>query len=207
MAKWGLQLNGLISQGYDGAANMLGKLNGVQAAVLEEYPKACYTHCCTHCSHPVISTACANNATNNNAKKLYKIFTSSTFSPAARSEVACWKNAISTMIPFSRSSKFVALCETRGAERYEAVIVFIELFAAMLHALQEIEISDALASVNAEGLKPRTLNPDFIYSLKIFEHIFAMTLPLWNRKIQIYSLAVKWSTISRFKFSEKWAAL
>ena len=82
------------------------------------------------------------------------------------------------MIPFSRSSKFVALCETRGAERYEAVIVFIELFAAMLNALQEIEISDALASVNAEGLKLRTLNPDFIYSLKIFEHIFAMTLPL-----------------------------
>ena len=81
--------NGLLGQGYDDAANMSGKLNGVQAVVLQEYPKACYTHCCTHCSHPVISTACANNATNNNAKKLYKIFTSSTFSPAARSEVAC----------------------------------------------------------------------------------------------------------------------
>ena len=75
-----------MAKSYDGAANMSGKLNGVQAAILEDYPKACYTHCSSHCLNPVISTACANNA----MKKTVEIFkTSSTFSAAARSELAC----------------------------------------------------------------------------------------------------------------------
>ena len=83
------------------------------------------------------------------------------------------------MIPSSQRFNLVSLCETSWVERYEAVIVFVELFAAILHALQEIEKSDASASGNAEGLKLRMLNPDFIYNLKILENTLATALPLF----------------------------
>ena len=82
------------------------------------------------------------------------------------------------MIPSSQRFNLVSLCETSWVERYEAVIVFVELFAAILHALQEIENSDELASGNAERLKLRILTLDFIYNLKILEHILAITLSL-----------------------------
>ena len=82
------------------------------------------------------------------------------------------------MIPSSRRSQLVSLCEARWVERQKAVIVFGELFAAILYAQQEIENSDALALGNAEGLKLKILTPDFIYNLKILEHVLGITLPL-----------------------------
>lgn len=41
-------MSGLIGQGYDGAANMAGKIKGVQARMKESYPSADYFHCASH---------------------------------------------------------------------------------------------------------------------------------------------------------------
>jgi hypothetical protein len=39
----------LVGQGYDGASNMSGRLNGVGARIADEYPAAIYVHCNKHC--------------------------------------------------------------------------------------------------------------------------------------------------------------
>ena len=39
----------LRGQGYDGAGNMAGKLQGCAASITNKYPKALYMHCCAHC--------------------------------------------------------------------------------------------------------------------------------------------------------------
>ena len=49
----------LISQTYDGAATMSGRLNGVQAKIKEMYPNAHFVHCYAHQLNLIMQSACA----------------------------------------------------------------------------------------------------------------------------------------------------
>ena len=44
-----LDLAYLRGQGYDGAGNMAGSVNGAAAVIAEDYPSALYFHCTSHC--------------------------------------------------------------------------------------------------------------------------------------------------------------
>ncbi|XP_021820311.1 zinc finger MYM-type protein 1-like [Prunus avium] len=43
-----LSMSRLRGQGYDGASNMRGELNGLKTQILREYPQAYYVHCFAH---------------------------------------------------------------------------------------------------------------------------------------------------------------
>ena len=43
-----LNMDNCRGQAYDGAGNMAGKLKGVANRIMQEYPKARYTHCSSH---------------------------------------------------------------------------------------------------------------------------------------------------------------
>ncbi|XP_047141462.1 zinc finger MYM-type protein 1-like [Hydra vulgaris] len=45
---FGLLLNNLLGQGYDGCFTMAGKENGVQTKIQRIYPKAAFVHCASH---------------------------------------------------------------------------------------------------------------------------------------------------------------
>lgn len=47
-ARHGLSLSRLRGQGYDGAANMSGKFNGLKTLILKENPSAYFIHCFAH---------------------------------------------------------------------------------------------------------------------------------------------------------------
>lgn len=57
-----------MSQRYDGAANMPGKVKGVAARILQVQPLAFYTHCSTHQLNLVIISSC-------DIKLVHKMFT------------------------------------------------------------------------------------------------------------------------------------
>ena len=57
---WGLNMSGLIAQGYDGASVMSGSRNGVQAKVREKYPNVTYVHCRSHVLNLAVSSGCNN---------------------------------------------------------------------------------------------------------------------------------------------------
>ena len=46
--KYGLNLNKLRGQGYDGCSTMAGKENGVQVRIRSDYPLAVFVHCSAH---------------------------------------------------------------------------------------------------------------------------------------------------------------
>ncbi|PVH64348.1 hypothetical protein PAHAL_2G245700 [Panicum hallii] len=48
LSTYGFDVQNLRGQGYDGASNMRGELNGLQALVLKECPYAYYVHCYAH---------------------------------------------------------------------------------------------------------------------------------------------------------------
>lgn len=58
LEEWGLDLQDLRRQGYDGAVNMSGKFQGVQARIKELNSKALYVHCASHCNLCVLK-ACS----------------------------------------------------------------------------------------------------------------------------------------------------
>ena len=45
-------------QGYDGASNMMGRLNGVAANIKKEEPMALTVHCLAHCTNLVLQDVC-----------------------------------------------------------------------------------------------------------------------------------------------------
>ncbi|KAG0428454.1 hypothetical protein HPB47_024565, partial [Ixodes persulcatus] len=45
----GIDMRHLRGQGYDRAVAVSGRLNGVQAVLLEEYQSALFLHCSSHC--------------------------------------------------------------------------------------------------------------------------------------------------------------
>ncbi|KAF0753351.1 zinc finger MYM-type protein 1-like [Aphis craccivora] len=55
----GIDLKYLKGQGYDGAACMSGKFNGVQQLIKNHYPQALYVYCSAHSFNLVVSTSFA----------------------------------------------------------------------------------------------------------------------------------------------------
>ncbi|KAM7284788.1 hypothetical protein ISCGN_001882 [Ixodes scapularis] len=55
----GVDATYLCGQGYDGAANMSGRLNGVQAVIQREHPAALYMHCASHSLNLALCCSCS----------------------------------------------------------------------------------------------------------------------------------------------------
>ncbi|XP_050058718.1 zinc finger MYM-type protein 1-like [Aphis gossypii] len=58
LKNFGIDLQYLRGQGYDGAAAMSGRFNGVQAIVKKQYKTAVYIHCSAHVLNLAICSAC-----------------------------------------------------------------------------------------------------------------------------------------------------
>jgi cobalamin-dependent methionine synthase I len=61
----GINTMNMRAQGYDGAANMSGKYNGVQARILQIVPGAMYVHCKSHCLNLAIVHSCKDTSVRN----------------------------------------------------------------------------------------------------------------------------------------------
>ena len=56
----GLYMQSMRSQAYDGAANMSGRISGLQARVKEVNPMACYVHCTDHRLNLALAAFCSH---------------------------------------------------------------------------------------------------------------------------------------------------
>lgn len=59
LQQFGINTQYLRGQGYDGAAAMAGKFNGVQAHIKEIHPNALYVHCSAHSLNLAVSKSCS----------------------------------------------------------------------------------------------------------------------------------------------------
>ncbi|XP_025407089.1 zinc finger MYM-type protein 1-like [Sipha flava] len=64
MTDFGLNTKYLTGQGYDGAAAMSGRYNGVQKFIRDEHPSAFYLHCSAHCLNLTITFSCKVSESN-----------------------------------------------------------------------------------------------------------------------------------------------
>ena len=73
LGMYGVQLEHMVGQGYDGAANMSAQYKGVQARIQRLQPQATYVLCKTQCLNLAIVLACKDAAITNVMDKIQDI--------------------------------------------------------------------------------------------------------------------------------------
>lgn len=172
LEKFGLDLNNLVGQGYDGASNMSGQFNGVQAVIRRNYPKAIYVHCAAHSLNLAISKACEIQQIRNCLSTIEKLY--DFFNTPKRQNVLLKNIDESDNNPSAKTLK--RLCATRWTSKYEAVQDFLELLDYVAESLEEI--SNWRDSGDANMLRNSLNDSDFLVTLQIINQIFSFGLPL-----------------------------
>ena len=117
--EYGLNLDKLIGQGYDGCSAMAGKEGGVQAIIRRQYPKALFVHCSSHRLNLVI----------NDVNKVSEV----------RNVVGTVKAIIHFFRESSQRRKLIPnvpmLCETRWTHKYRSIRLFAENFVNIVEML------------------------------------------------------------------------
>lgn len=171
----GLEMTKLVGQGYDGAANMSGSISGVKTRIQELYPKAMYVHCASHRLNLVLSESLSVPSVTNALGVVKETTNLFRFNSQAGSVL---KTNISKLLPDSKKSRLLGLCETRFIERHEAVNNFVELLPAIVPSLQELSQCNRSFSSSASSLLAAMEKGNFIVSLFVCEYLFSLTLPL-----------------------------
>ncbi|XP_040068934.1 zinc finger MYM-type protein 1-like [Ixodes scapularis] len=184
----GVDATYLCGQGYDGAANMSGRLNGVQAVIQREHPAALYMHCASHSLNLALCCSCSVPEVRNALSVVQEVCVF--FRRSARRS-AILKEKIRELHPQTTKRRLLALCETRWVERHEAVQTFVELYEAVVLSLEILqdEAGGGEVSAKAHQLLACIVTPTFIVSINIAAKVLSLTLPL-SRQLQTTSLDV-----------------
>lgn len=174
LSKVGLNLDHLRGQGYDGASNMSGKISGVQARIKELYPLAMYTHCSSHVLNLAISTASTLRVIENT---LSTISDACTFLSRSAHRVQALQQSIDTEVPTAKRQRLKPLCPTRWVERHDSIIIFLELFPAIVKTLEELQENPQVSS-KATTILNSIEKCSFVIASLVIEKFSGLFLPL-----------------------------
>ena len=169
-----LDVSCLVSQGYDGASVMSGKISGVQARIKEIAPSALYIHCNAHCLNLCLvdSVKVVKYAGDFFAllESLYVFISSS----KCHAMFICHQQAIYTD---KQVRQLQRLSDTRWACRADAVTAICHTYEAVLATLQECIDSDRdkVRVCEAKGLLMQIKSFQFIVGLVVFDRVLSCT--------------------------------
>ena len=167
MESWGLNVNLLRGQGYDGASNMSGKFRGVQAVVRSRVPSAVYLHCRAHSLNLAVVHSCSNSHVRNMFGTVQKI---AVFFGESANCYDILKEIDKRNSTVPGPTKLQKLCETRWSSRYDALHTIKLKWKTVLEALSTIADS---GDSNAHLLLCSLQSFDLIVSLVVVEHFLS----------------------------------
>ena len=170
--KYGLNLNKLRGQGYDGCSTMAGKENGVQVRIRSDYPLAVFVHCSAHRLNLVVNDL---------------------------NEVVDVRNTIGTVkaiIKFFRESpkqrplvqNMPLLCETRWSAKYKSIRFFAENFTKIHKQLKHLALHDSNTNgrQNAHNLRTASETSVFIVTLHVIAQYSSVLEPVTQALQSVY---------------------
>ncbi|KAJ8018350.1 Zinc finger MYM-type protein 1 [Holothuria leucospilota] len=169
LTDFGLDIQMIRSQSYDGAANMRGHVSGLQARVKEVNKSAAYVPCCAHNLNLVLADACGNCAEAvtffGTIQKVYTFFTSS--QPRLNRLEQAQENL------GMEKTKLQRLCETRWYCRHDSVKAIKVLYPALLQAIEDIAENDTFAETKAEtrGLLEFMSTFEFVFMIGMWSKV------------------------------------
>ena len=177
----GIDTTYIFGQGYDGAAAMSSRFQGVQSYVRALNPLALYVLCSSHSFNLAVSDACGIPVVTNCMAVLSSAY--DFFRHPKRTNLL--EQSVEAVKPHATHTRLKKLCSTRWVERHESVLTFIELMGPVLHALEKIisiwTDKDTVSSANT--LQKSIFDGGFLLTLHIVAEVFAISLPL-SRQLQ-----------------------
>lgn len=174
----GLDLNFLVGQGYDGAANMSSEQVGAAAEVHKHADLAHYFHCAMH-----MLNLCASETTRvpeiRNCLDVIRELTQ-LFSGSAKrtllleTEIRNSENVDDAI----RRARLVKLCTTRFVERHEAVITVVSLLPFVVGALEKMtQWHSRDARMKANTMLRSIESFDFLFALHALSAVSGLLQP------------------------------
>lgn len=210
---WGLPLQHMRGQCYDGASNMSGARSGCSAIIRQVAPMALYHHCAAHRLNLAILSACKVTAFMNTESYIGEMARFFRFS-AKRQRFL--DRAIDSECPGASAKKLKDACKTRWVQHIDSYAVFMELLPA-IHTTFEAMVSptsfqnlgtdwgwEGDTVKKAEGYIFQLKSPSFLICLQIlFEclsRLRSVTIKLQMQAIDVlYAYKQVDSVISSFK--------
>ena len=133
----GLDKNDLVGQGYDGAAAMSGQHNGVQKHILDECSTAVYVHCASHALNLCLAKASEVPDIRAAITTMHEV---AVFYSDSNKRLLHLQRFVDTKCPDTSRSRLKLHCTTRWVEKQDAVVVFRELFPAVVASLDDMSV-------------------------------------------------------------------
>lgn len=164
--KLNLDWSAVLAVCFDGASNMSGSYNGVQAKCKEKNSKLMYVHCYAHCLNPMLvdSIGPRNKIAFNFfgiIQLIYSFFEGSCIRHAVLEKVSRDTNSILVTLK--------SLSTTRWACRSESIATIKSNYSILLQAMEEIKNSTRNPEIKAKA-------KGLIIKIKSFKFIFALNM-------------------------------
>jgi len=169
----------LVGQSYDGASNMRGQYEGLQAFIKEVNPSAVYTWCYAHRLNLVVVQVASSSADAvnmfGNVEELYNFISSS------KKRIAFYENTQKENRPAERVRRLKRVNTTRWMSYSKALQTVLNTFDIIIDTLENIkvtELSDYKTCSKANGLIEFLLTEKFIMTAICFSKIFQLLDPV-----------------------------
>lgn len=165
-------------QGYDGASNMAGIIQGAAARIFGKYPKALYNHCAFHKLNLCIARSCQLTSVTNMMDMVTCLANFFYYSPQRQKATEGHVNDY----PDALKSKLIPLRRTRWVERLNTLEITLDLAQPVIDTLGDM-------GVNADKKWNRDTVTQASALLKRFDFEFVMNLVI-VQKILAYSTSL-----------------
>ena len=166
----------MVGQYYDGATAMSDHKNGVQKFIQDRFPIALFSHCASHRLNLCLLKTCKVRDIQSAMTMMKEI---AVFFRYSNKRLPILHHQISIECPESSHSRLKKHCCTRWVENQEAIIVFKELYPAVVASLDELACSRDVEVVGKSTAYLKAIrDAEFLVSLEVITAVMSITKSL-----------------------------
>lgn len=155
-------------QAFDGASNMSGLHNGVQALVKRQQKKALYVHCLAHSLNLAIQEVTKKCVLLRNIMDfMFQLIQLIKFSPKRLAMFDHMRKEVSLNCSEQLSPKLRALCPTRWTVRHSSISSILQNYSVLQALLEEVQRGHDEYAAKASGILSKMDSFDTFFSLKL----------------------------------------
>ncbi|XP_070661265.1 uncharacterized protein [Malus domestica] len=183
----GLNISKLRGQGYDGASNMRGELNGLKTKILREQPCAYYVHCFAHQLQLALVAVAKNNIDIASFFAMANSVVNHVGASCKRRDslrgqlqeelvIAFENDCLITGRGLNQETSLKRAGDTRWNSHYGTLISIISMFSSVVHVLQMvIDDNPNESAAEANMLMRVILTFEFVFHLFLMKVILGLT--------------------------------
>ena len=168
----GLDKNDLVGQAYDGAAAMSGQHNGVQKHILDHCPTATYVHCASHALNLCLAKASDVREIRAAITTMHEV---AVFYNESNKRLLNLQQFIESECPESSRTRLKMHCTTRWVEKQDAILVFRELYPAIVASLDDVSVWSGFSGSKAASFL-KSMDSGFLVAVEILYTVLEVGL-------------------------------